>query len=137
MRCCSQQPEQNIEWLKANYAGLCRDLPHSSRKLLQLMRSLRLIASPSRWDPATSSEVKAEAQLLHCVSPCSQHCVQPLPSPPILLPSSCLAQLGELCRAGKVLLGLPQFSLLLAVLSNKGLLSIMCLTFLFAWSFVS
>lgn len=142
MRCCSQQPEQNIEWLKADCAGRGHDLPHSSRKLLQLMESLWLTAIPSRWDSATSSEVEAEAQLLHCVSLCFQHCVQPSPSPPILLPFSHLAQLGELCSAGEVLfsqrVGLPRLSLLLAVLSNKELLSILCcLTLLFALSSVS
>lgn len=75
--CRSQQPERNIEWLKADCAGWARNLPRSCRKLLQLMGSLRLIASLSKWNPATSLEVEAEAQLLHCMFLCFQHCVQP------------------------------------------------------------
>lgn len=71
MRCCSQQPEQNLEWLKSDCTDLGCDLPHSTRKLLQLLGSLHLIASPSGWDPANSSEVKAEAWMLHCVSMCA------------------------------------------------------------------
>lgn len=132
MRCCSQQPEQNTERLKAGCVGLglSWDWPSSSRKLLQLMGTLWLTASPSRWDLATATEFRAEAQMLCRVPLSSPGCLQPCPGRASSSPFTWLGQ--HITRAGEVLFR-PRLSVLLALSSDAAVLNTMCCLTLFLW----